>query len=250
MNSLINRLECICLQKECWPIFIRHWIISIKKFSIRAAKMDNLKSFFSFCVISMLLFLNVRNSVRSVGIGICLICLCLLSFPSIRKYPFSSGDLQICVDVLRNYLEANVKIPWEDLRYIFGEIMYGGHITDDWDRRLCRNYLEAYLNPNMFDGDLFLATDFPSPPPLDYKGYHAYIDDKLPSESPKLYGLHPNAEIDFLSQTSEKLFRTLIEISPRDNPSMAHGQNRTMSRDEKVKFDKTFSIVEFIHSIK
>lgn len=39
-------------------------------------------------------------------------------------------------------------MPWEDLRYLFGEIMYGGHITDDWDRRLCRTYLEEYMQPN------------------------------------------------------------------------------------------------------
>lgn len=68
---------------------------------------------------------------------------------SFRRYPFNNGDLTISVDVLYNYLEANSKVPWEDLRYLFGEIMYGGHITDDWDRRLCRNYLETYINPDM-----------------------------------------------------------------------------------------------------
>ena len=128
-----------------------------------------------------------------------------------------------------------MKIPWEDLRYIFGEIMYGGHITDDWDRRLCRNYLETYLNPSMFEGDLQLAPDFPLPPPLDYKAYHAYVDDKLPSESPKLYGLHSNAEINFLSQTSEKLFKTLVEILPRETNNVSQGQSVALSRDEKVR---------------
>ena len=39
------------------------------------------------------------------------------------------------------------QVPWTDLRYLFGEIMYGGHITDDWDRRLCRTYLEEYMRP-------------------------------------------------------------------------------------------------------
>ena len=53
-----------------------------------------------------------------------------------RSYPFNVGDLTISVDVLYNYLEANSKVPWDDLRYLFGEIMYGGHITDDWDRKV------------------------------------------------------------------------------------------------------------------
>ena len=43
-------------------------------------------------------------------------------------------------------------MPWEDLRYLFGEIMYGGHITDDWDRRLCRTYLEEYMNTDVIAG--------------------------------------------------------------------------------------------------
>jgi hypothetical protein len=58
---------------------------------------------------------------------------------------FSLGDLTISVSVLYNYLENSSKIPWEDLRYLFGEIMYGGHITDDWDRRLCRTFLQEWL---------------------------------------------------------------------------------------------------------
>ena len=31
-----------------------------------------------------------------------------------------------------------------------------------------------------------------------------------------LYGLHPNAEIGFLTATSEKLFRTVFELQPRE----------------------------------
>ena len=41
------------------------------------------------------------------------------------------------------------QVPWEDLRYLFGEIMYGGHITDDWDRKLCCAYLEEFMNPSL-----------------------------------------------------------------------------------------------------
>lgn len=53
------------------------------------------------------------------------------------------------MSVLYNYLEANSRVPWEDLRYLFGEIMYGGHITDDWDRKLCISYLEELMQPEL-----------------------------------------------------------------------------------------------------
>ncbi|CAF2140297.1 unnamed protein product [Rotaria magnacalcarata] len=152
-----------------------------------------------------------------------------------RNYPFNNGDLTISVNVLYNYLEANSKVPWEDLRYLFGEIMYGGHITDDWDRRLCKTYLEEYMNPTMFDGELYLAPNFPIPPSTDYKGYHGYIDEFLPPESPYLYGLHPNAEIDFLTTTSENLFKTVLEMQPRDAGAGAGGEGAGMTREEKIK---------------
>jgi len=41
------------------------------------------------------------------------------------------------------------QVPWEDLCYLFGEIMYGGHITDEWDRKLCCTYLQEFINPKM-----------------------------------------------------------------------------------------------------
>ncbi|XP_075251829.1 dynein beta chain, ciliary-like [Convolutriloba macropyga] len=147
-----------------------------------------------------------------------------------RVYPFNTGDLTISAMVLYNYLEANNKVPWEDLRYLFGEIMYGGHITDDWDRRLCRTYLEEYMGPEQLDGDLNLAPQFPVPGNMDYKGYHTYIDESLPQESPALYGLHLNAEIGFLTTLSDSLFRVVHDLQPRDSA----GSSQSGSTREEV----------------
>ncbi|VVC42146.1 Hypothetical protein CINCED_3A009485 [Cinara cedri] len=148
-----------------------------------------------------------------------------------RSYPFNVGDLTISVNVLYNYLEANNKVPWEDLRYLFGEIMYGGHITDDWDRKLCRTYLEVYMNPDLMEGELSFSPGFLVPPNIDYRSYHQYIDNLLPPESPSLYGLHPNAEIGTLTTRSQNLFQTLMEMQPRDAGASSGGG---VSRDEKV----------------
>lgn len=58
-----------------------------------------------------------------------------------RIYNFNEGDLTICADVLTNYLNKYAKVPYEDLRYI-----YGGHIRDFWDRKTNAAYLKKLLN--------------------------------------------------------------------------------------------------------
>ncbi len=78
-------------------------------------------------------------------------------------YPFNIGDLRDSYFVLLKNSETNTtgRIPWADLKYIFGEIMYGGHIVDDWDRRLCNSFLEGLLEPRLIseDFELFPFTD-------------------------------------------------------------------------------------------
>ncbi|KAM6276202.1 LOW QUALITY PROTEIN: dynein axonemal heavy chain 11 [Spheniscus humboldti] len=63
------------------------------------------------------------------------------------RYTFSARDLAVCVTVLCNYLETHTKVLWEDLRYLFGEIMYGVHITDALDCRLCCICLQEFISP-------------------------------------------------------------------------------------------------------
>lgn len=77
-------------------------------------------------------------------------------------------------------------------------------------------------------------------------GLFQYIDDAIPAESPYLYGLHPNAEIGFLTQTSEKLFRTVLEMQPRDGGS---GEGTGGSRDDKVLKDYTHIGIALIPQI-
>ena len=69
-----------------------------------------------------------------------------------RIYNFNDGDLTICGDVLHNYLSKYEKVPYQDLIYIYGEIMYGGHITDQLDRRTNSNYLQVIIRPQIMEG--------------------------------------------------------------------------------------------------
>ena len=94
--------------------------------------------------------------------------------------------------------------------------MYGGHITDDWDRRTNRTYLEVIIRPEiMTQMQLTLQPGFKSPDPAKFERqqYATYIEEKLPVEQPAMFGLHPNAEIGYLTQLGETLFSTILSVS-------------------------------------
>jgi len=135
-----------------------------------------------------------------------------------KKYPFNDGDLTICGQVLSNYLNGaeklGIEVPWPDLRYIFGEIMYGGHITDPWDRRVDITYLAILIIPELLN-NMNLAPGFKSPDAskLEYVHYVKYIDEKFPPEVPQMFGLHPNAETGFLTNQGMNIFKTIQSIS-------------------------------------
>ena len=134
------------------------------------------------------------------------------------KYPFNMGDLRDSAVVLNNYMENNAssgKIPWDDLKYLFGEIMYGGHIVDNWDRILCAAYLDSIMNDQLLDeAELFPFIEgkpisFKCPTAMPYEKYIEYIETECPPETPLAFGMHPNAEIDFRTMQCIELFSTL-----------------------------------------
>jgi len=134
-----------------------------------------------------------------------------------RNYNFNDGDLTICGDVLHNYLANYENVPYNDLKYIFGEIMYGGHITDDLDRRTNRTYLEKLIKPEILQ-QMILTMYYPgfkSPDPMkfDREKYSNHIETALPTEVPQMFGLHPNAEIGYLTNQAETLFSMIQQIT-------------------------------------
>ena len=42
-------------------------------------------------------------------------------------------------------------IPWGTLRYLIGEAMYGGRVSDSFDRRILTTYLDEYMGDFLFD---------------------------------------------------------------------------------------------------
>merc|ERR1711871_205573 len=142
-------------------------------------------------------------------------------------YPFSVGDLRDSAVVLSNYMEnsGGGKIPWADLRYLFGEIMYGGHIVNDFDRLMCNCYLDFFMKDELLDETEMYpysedpTVSFMSPAPTSYDKYLEHMDTNITSDTPVAFGLHPNAEIDFRTTQSNRILATILELQPREASS-------------------------------
>ena len=52
---------------------------------------------------------------------------------------------QVSENLLSLYLDEYEDTPWEALKYLIAGINYGGHVTDDMDRRLLLTYINDYF---------------------------------------------------------------------------------------------------------
>ena len=108
-------------------------------------------------------------------------------------------------------------MPWEALRYLTGEISYGGRVTDEWDRRCLKSILNKYFTPSILE-DAYKFSESGSYfalPEAPLALYRQYIE-KLPySEKPEVFGLHENADITYQAQETDRFLSTILSIQPR-----------------------------------
>lgn len=55
------------------------------------------------------------------------------------------GHTQVSENLLSLYLDEYEETPWDALKYLIAGVNYGGHVTDDWDRRLLTTYINDYF---------------------------------------------------------------------------------------------------------
>lgn len=60
-------------------------------------------------------------------------------------YSFNDSDFEVSENLLTIYLDEYQETPWDALKYLIAGVNYGGHVTDDWDRRLLITYINQYF---------------------------------------------------------------------------------------------------------
>ncbi|CAF4829118.1 unnamed protein product [Rotaria sp. Silwood1] len=72
------------------------------------------------------------------------------------NYDFNESDFHVSVDILKAYLNmslerGSLEIQWPTLRYLIGEVIYGGRVIDSYDRRIIHTYMKEYFGDFVFD---------------------------------------------------------------------------------------------------
>lgn len=154
-------------------------------------------------------------------------------------YDFNESDFKISMKLEQLYLQKcfdrGEVIPWETLKYLIGEAMYGGRVTDNYDRRVLNTYLEDYMGDFLFDENVpfFFSKDGYEYVCPKEGAHQVYMDEitKLPiQQNPGVFGLHPNAEINYFTNSAKEIFAGLMSMQTGDG-----GGGGGVSKDDYIK---------------
>lgn len=142
------------------------------------------------------------------------------------NYDFNESDFNVCLQILETYLNKSFeskssRIPWNSLKYLIGEVMYGGRVIDNFDRRVVKTYMNEYMGDFLFD--TFQPFHFYKDRHVDYKipldgskdDYISFIELLPLVNTPDVFGLHPNAEIGYYTNAAREMWEHLIELQPQ-----------------------------------
>mmetsp|Transcript_26790 Transcript_26790/g.4810 ORF Transcript_26790/g.4810 Transcript_26790/m.4810 type:complete len:82 (+) Transcript_26790:441-686(+) len=59
-------------------------------------------------------------------------------------YEFNDTDLETSLTTLKGFLDRD-EIPWDAIKFITGEINYGGRVTDELDRKCLMATLNSFI---------------------------------------------------------------------------------------------------------
>ncbi|XP_048221841.1 dynein axonemal heavy chain 2 isoform X1 [Perognathus longimembris pacificus] len=148
-------------------------------------------------------------------------------------YDFNDSDFEVSESLLRLYLDDYEETPWDALKYLIAGVNYGGHVTDDWDRRLLTTYINDYFCEQALTTTFYrlsvLETYF-IPKDGSLASYKEYISLLPGMDPPEAFGQHPNADVASQITEARTLFETLLSLQPQITPTRAGSQ----SREEKV----------------
>lgn len=128
-------------------------------------------------------------------------------------YQFTHNDFEQSIQLLQQLLSDKKEVPFETLRYIIGELAYGGRIIDNFDKRLLNTILMDLFNKNIltdFVVKMAPNCEYKLPRRLERRMVLKFIEENVPNETNcELYGLHVNSDFIYKLNTSAELLNSI-----------------------------------------
>ncbi|XP_060709267.1 dynein axonemal heavy chain 8-like [Hemiscyllium ocellatum] len=134
-------------------------------------------------------------------------------------YEFNSSDFTASIQFIQNHLDDCDKkkgVSWNTIRYMLGEVQYGGRVTDDYDKRLLNCFCKVWFSEKTFDPKFNFYTNYIIPICASVESYLEYIQTLPAVDTPQVFGLHPNADITYQSNTAAEILNTITNIQPKE----------------------------------
>ncbi|XP_074081622.1 dynein axonemal heavy chain 2 isoform X3 [Macrotis lagotis] len=162
-------------------------------------------------------------------------------------YGFNDSDFEVSENLLSLYLDEYEETPWDALKYLIAGVNYGGHVTDDWDRRLLITYINDYFCEQSLNVPFYrlsILDTYCIPKDGNLASYKEYISMLPGMDPPEAFGQHPNADVASQITEARTLFETLLSLQPQITPIGTGVQSREdkvleLAADVKQKIPET-----------
>ncbi|XP_057654894.1 dynein axonemal heavy chain 2 isoform X2 [Diorhabda carinulata] len=168
-------------------------------------------------------------------------------------YSFNDSDFQVSENLLTIYLNEYQTTPWDALKYLIAGVSYGGHVTDDWDRRLLTTYINQYFCDDCLNVAYFRLSSLSTyyvPRDGSIQSYLDYITLLPNVDRPEAFGQHPNADITSLISESRMLFETLMSLQVQAVSGSDKSKEERVSELAEDVLLKLPNIIDYEHTEK
>ncbi|XP_033735277.1 cytoplasmic dynein 1 heavy chain 1-like isoform X2 [Pecten maximus] len=160
-----------------------------------------------------------------------------------KKYEFTESDLRVACDMLDTWIDSVAmgrtnlppnKVPWDAIKTLLSQCIYGGKIDNEFDQRLLTTFINKLFSPKSFEAEFNLVSN------IDGHGKKISMPDGVQREqfvqfaellegdrqTPAWLGLPNNAEKVLLTNRGSAMIAKLLKmevLEVDDDDELAYG---------------------------